>query len=161
MNSEPFQNVETADLPPEHRRVIEISRDQFGRHCDGQSPIVWRAAAVCAAVTYGQKGSIPVTLALAEDGMAYCSNTSNGALLWCVSVRPPNACRVKNGAFWVHEIDGSAENARFGRIHPFMAQFSNPSDVAVPYVGALAILKGRKRVRAFREILRSVGADIR
>lgn len=160
MTPEPFENLDTSDYAPEHKRVVEISRNQFRRHGRSDAPIVWRGPALCAAVTYGHKGWLPVTLALTGDGMCYSNTSSSGGLLWCVSVRPPNTCRVKNGAFWVSKIDGDEKDARFGRIHPFMAYFSDPRDAAVPYLGAVAILKGRKKTQAFKEVLRSVGAEI-
>lgn len=161
VGSEPFEQLDTSGLAPEHRRVVEISRDQFRRHGRADAKVVWRGAALTPAFSYGQKGTVPVTLGLAEDGMCYCSVSSNGGLLWCVSVRAPNACRVKNGAFWVSKLDGSEEEATFGRrLHPFMAYFNNPGDVAVLYLGALAILKGHKGARAFKALLRSVGAEI-
>lgn len=160
MISEPFEHLDTADLSPEHQRVVEISRDQFRRHGHGEAPIAWEGPALCSAVTYGHKGWLPVTIALAEDGMCYCTTSSNGGMLWCVSVRAPNSCRVRNGAFWVSKIDGSDKDALFGRIHPFMAHFGNPSVAAVPYTGALAILKRRKPVRAFKQALVSAGGRI-
>lgn len=101
-----------------------------------------------------------MTLAIAEDGMCHATTRSNQGLLWCVSVRPPKGSRVKNGAFWANRIGGSEDDARFGGIHPFMAHFNNPGHAAVPYVGLVAILKGRKGVRAFEHFLRSVGAEI-
>lgn len=160
MVDEPFANLDTSGLSPQHQRVIEISREQFRRHGRPDAKIVWRGHATCGAVTYGHKGSLPVTLAVAEDGMCYCATASNGGLLWCVSVRPPNTCRVKNGAFWVAKIDGSEQDAKFDRVHPFMAQFNNPRDVAVPYLGALAILKGHRGARAFKGLLQSLGAQL-
>ena len=83
-----------------------------------------------------------------------------GSVLWGVSVRCPNACRVKNGAFWISKIDEGERDAKFGNIHPFMVWFNNPRDTVVPYVGMVAIVKGYKASRAFKAILESVDANI-
>jgi hypothetical protein len=160
MLPEPFADFETSGLTEDHRRVVELSREQFRRHGRNDAAIVWKGPAVCAAVTYGQKGWLPVMLALTDDGMCYCNTARNDGLLWCVSVRPPNACRVKNGAFWISKLDGSEADAKLGRVHPFMAHFGNPGDTVAPYLGALAIVKGRKGTRRFKELLQSLGAEL-
>jgi hypothetical protein len=41
-----------------------------------------------------------------------------------------------------------------------MAWFNDPRDVAVPYVGLLAIVKGRKRDRQFSTVALGVGASV-
>ena len=77
-----------------------------------------------------------------------------------VPVLPPNACKARRGAFWITKIDGRQDDAKFGRIHPFMVSFINQADVAVPCIGLLATYEGKKKAGPLVSAVKALGGQV-
>jgi hypothetical protein len=178
--NEPFADVDVSGYTPELVRVIETSREQFRAHGRADAKILWVARpAFCRAAMLGSKGWASVMLSATDDGMLYCNILQRlvgrsrlqglsfddrvkelaSGLVWCVYVRPPNACRVNNGSFWLTRIDKNEEAAKSGRRYLFMATFRNPRELHEPFVGLMTIYKGRKLANEFKAHLAKMGAE--
>jgi hypothetical protein len=144
---------------PGYERVMAISKAQLTAHGRDGAQAVWQGQALHSTVLFGERGNVPVHLVLTDDGMLYCRSRPD-ALLWAVSVLPPNACQAKRGAFWISRIDGREDDARFGRIHPFMISFINQRDVAVPYLGLAAVASGKKQAGPLISAVRALGGQV-
>jgi hypothetical protein len=178
--NEPFADVDVSACTSERIRVIEVSREQFRAHGRADAKILWVARpAFCRAAMFESKGWTPVMLSGTDDGMLYCNilqgrvarsrlqglsfdgrvNEPASGLVWCAYVRPPNACRVNNGSFWLTKIDRTEEAAKSGRRYLFTATFRNPRELYEPFVGLVTIYKGRKLANDFKAHLAKMGAE--
>ena len=145
-----------APTPSELRdEVVRLSAEQSERFAVRDSPVLFECAAYYPVRRMGVRPQklnheAACWLRITGDGLATCTVTASGELVWSAHLDPPNEWKLSGVTFAFVRVSDHAYTTRSG---PFVANLS--ADIATPYVGFFKMFQGYKRRGELKRLLRA------
>ena len=139
----------------ERAEVLRLSAEQAARFAAMGSPVLFEAAAYYPLIRMGVRPSagsyeVDCWLRITEDGMAACTLTTSGELVWSAHLDPPNQWKFSGVTFAFVRVEDHPYAARKGA---FVANLS--ADVATPVVGFFKMFHGFRLRGALKRVLQA------
>jgi hypothetical protein len=145
-----------APIPSERRaEVVRLSAEQSERFAVRDSPVLFECAAYYPVRRMGvrqQKLNYEAAcwLRITEDGLATCTVTASGELVWSAHLDPPNQWKFSGVTFAFVRVGEHTYTTRSG---PFVANLS--ADIATPFVGFFKMFRGYTQRGELKRVLRA------
>jgi hypothetical protein len=144
-----------AHADDERAEVLRLSAQQAGRFAVAGSPVLFEVPAFYHLIRMGVRphpGSYEVAcqLRITQDGMATCTVSATGELVWSAHLDPPNKWKFSGVTFAFVKVDDHPYATRHGA---FAANLS--AGVATPVVGFFKMFHGFRQRGALQRALRA------
>ncbi|HEX4174322.1 MAG TPA: hypothetical protein VHY81_00295 [Acidimicrobiales bacterium] len=142
-----------ASADDERAEVLRLSAQQTGRFAVAGSPVLFEAPAFYPLIRMGVRphpGSYEVAcwLRITQDGMAMCTVSATGELVWSAHLDPPNQWKFSGPSFAFVRVGDHPYTTRHGA---FAANLS--AGVATPVVGFFKLFHGFRQRGALKRVL--------